>query len=118
MRKVAAQPVVRFIVIFASAIMSFGLIRTLVDTWQKGDVVGKQRSELEAIERQHAELENKLKEATSSSFVEREARNKLGFIKEGETVILMGTPTPEENGPQNSTGTPLSRWEKWWKLFF
>jgi len=118
MRKVVQHPVVRLIVIIACGFVSFGLLRSLLDNWQRGDVVREQRAKLEQVKQEHTKLEERLEEATSASFVEREARNRLGFVKQGETIMLMGTPTPDESTPQTSEGESMSRWQRWWNLFF
>jgi hypothetical protein len=80
--------------------------------------VGQRREVLKQEQEKHSQLSKRLEEATSAAFVEREARNKLGLTKEGETIILMGTPIPGDTEAQNAVQTPLSRWRLWWRLFF
>ena len=118
MMKVVRLPVVRFVVIIVCAFVSFGLIRSLLDNWRKGDQVSVRRAVLSQEQDKNRRLQNKLKEATSASFIEQEARDKLGLAKPGETIILMGTPAPGGDLPQNPGEAPLSRWQRWWKLFF
>lgn len=63
--------------------------------------------EAKKLEEQKEELESGLSETQSESFLEKEAREKLGYKKPGEevTVVL----PPAENTP---TEKPKSFWEK------
>jgi cell division protein FtsB len=112
------HPTVRFFVIVLCALVSFGFIRSLWDTWRLGEQMSERRSVLMAEKKKQEELVNKLKEATSTAFIEREARNKLGLVKEGETILLLGTPVPGDNTPQEQPQIPHSRWQLWLRLFF
>jgi len=116
--KIVHHPTVRILVIMACAFVSFGLIRSLWDTWRRGDQVAQRRAVLKQEQEKNTMLAKQLEEATSSAFVEREARNKLGLAKDGETIVLMGAPASGDIQPQNVSQAPLSRWRLWWKLFF
>ena len=115
---IVRNPTVRLLIVLTCALISFGLIRSLWDTWRRGDQVGQRRAVLKKEQEKHSQLSKRLEEATSAAFVEQEARNKLGLTKDGETIILLGTPVPGDAQPQNTTQAPLSRWQLWWRLFF
>jgi cell division protein FtsB len=110
--------VIRIIVIVVCVFLSIGFVHSLWDTWRGSDQVGARRLVLQQAQKRHNELVNQLQEATSPAFVEKEARNKLGLVKDGETIILMGTPIAGKNQPQDSAQHSFSRWQQWWKLFF
>jgi len=112
------HPTARFLVVGLCVLVSFGLIRSLWDTWRRGDQVAQRREVLKKEQDKNSKLTKQLEVATSAAFIEREARNKLGLAKEGETIVLMGTPIPEDTQPQSTVRTPLSRWQLWWRLFF
>lgn len=67
-------------------------------------------------------LEKQLSETESSQFVDKQLRDKLGFAKEGEVVIVL----PEQNELKKLAPpkiieeeyVPQANWEKWKKLFF
>jgi len=115
---IAKHSTLRLIVIVICAFVSLGFIRSLWDTWRSGDQVSERQLVLKQEREKHDQLVSQLEEATSSAFIEREARNKLGFVKDGETIILMGTPATGDDQTQNLTQPTLSRWQQWWKLFF
>lgn len=65
-----------------------------------------------------SELLKRLREATSSAFVEKQAREKLGLAKEGDTIILLDKSQLTNSNNQFKQNEPKSNWERWWKLFF
>ena len=112
------HPTLRLIVIAICAFVSLGFIRSLWETWRGGDQVSQRQAVLNQEQEKHNQLVRQLEEATSSAFIEREARNKLGLVKDGETIILMTTPAAGGDQTQNTQQPSLSRWQQWWKLFF
>lgn len=115
MRNIGKTKLFRTFVLIVIAIVAIGGIRSIVGIWQKRGIVEERRQVLEAEQRKYSELEIKLQEATSAAFVEETARNKLGLVKPGESVIIMNKATPEANIlPQFEK--PL--WKQWWELFF
>jgi len=74
---------------------------------------------LSNLEEKNRQLQERLKEVKSPEFIEKEAREKLGLAKPGETVYILPPnvaylPRQEENIPKEE----LPNWQKWWKLFF
>ncbi|OGG11818.1 hypothetical protein A2Z00_03775 [Candidatus Gottesmanbacteria bacterium RBG_13_45_10] len=117
MFKVVKHPLVRLTVVLISLIMLVGLLQSLVSLWQKRDMVSERRHVLQETEAENQKLKQKLAEATSAAFIERQARDKLGFVKEGDTVILMNKPAaPGETGAK--TEEQLPNWQRWLRLFF
>ena len=67
-------------------------------------------------EEENRKLKERLAEITSPEFVEREAREKLGYGKEGETLLVL----PNQNSTQYSEKSAQEEgpnWRKWWKLY-
>ncbi len=84
--------------------------------WKAGDVVKQAQNELEEAKAQNQKLERKLAEVQSEEFLEREAREKLGYGKPGEIVVLL----PEENSTKDevlSAKEDIPNWRKWRKLY-
>lgn len=93
------------------------LAHSIYDLWSKKDVIISAQNELEAAQRENQRLKSKLQIATSSGFIEEEARNKLLLVKPGEEQIiippdLIATPTPEIKSDTRPN------YIKWWDLFF
>lgn len=76
---------------------------------------------LHNLQVKNQELKNQLTEVTSPNYIEKQARDKLGLAKEGETLIVI----PEEKIQQvlglqkNNFGIDrLPNWQGWLRLFF
>lgn len=72
--------------------------------------------ELASKRREHAYLRQKLEYVKSEDFIESEAREKLGLVKEGEYIVIAPPATDGSKLTKTSDQTP--NWKKWWKLFF
>lgn len=108
---------IRLIIGIVSLAVSVGLARSIVDHWQKRTVVSERQEALRLEEARNRELVVKLEEATSAAFIEKEAREKLGLVKEGDTIVLLDkSQAPNLNNQTNTENLP--NWKKWWKLFF
>ncbi len=109
--------VIRFIVGILSLVLCVGLFRSLYSQILRKDAVLERKERLLIEQTRNESLKKRLKEATSSAFVEKQAREKLGLVKEGDTVILLDTSAMKEvESVQNEKQE--SNWDKWWKLFF
>ncbi len=107
-----------WIVIAVCMFTSFGLIRTLYDGIQKYGIVTDRQRELEAVQAENQRLKAAVAFADTPEFVEQEARNKLGLVKEGETVVLIGSPAASVSIHSLSEGSNKPNWRLWWELFF
>ena len=108
---------IRFVIGIVSVFVSIGLVRSIVNHWQKGSVVSERQEALEAEQKRNRDLTVKFAEATSAAFIEKEAREKLGLVREGDTVVLLDTSqNPQLNGQAKPDDIP--NWKKWWRLFF
>ncbi len=61
-------------------------------------------------------LKEKLFHVKTNKFVEEEARDKLGMLKNGEFFVIAPTSTPLDQRRIVVDDRP--NWEKWWELFF
>lgn len=84
--------------------------------------VEEEKQKIEKIEADNKKLAIQIAEAQSSEFIENQIRNKLGYARSGETVVIM----PDESivrslAPPETTlqaSLPDPNWVKWKKLFF
>lgn len=114
------NPFIRFVIICIGFFMCVGLTRSIFENLRRTDLVSERQTALNKEEQKNKELQSRLREATSASFIEREARNKLGLVREGDTVVLVGSREQiQDNHQSDQTGSNnMTRWQKWWKLFF
>jgi len=111
---------IRLIVIIGGLVLCVGLVRSLAGNLWKIDQVEERKEVLQKELTKHEELETKLREATSAAFIEKEAREKLGLAREGETIVLMGKKDAADTSGahQNAVDTQATGWKVWWSLFF
>ncbi len=75
---------------------------------------------LHKLEVKNKELKSKLDEIKTPEFIEKEARNKLGLTKEGETLVII----PQEKIDavlgltKKIEEIKLPNWLGWFKVFF
>lgn len=118
MNKFIKNRYVRLVIIAISLFLSIGLLRSIIGNLNRGDVVARRQAVLRNELERNQVLKEKLREATSASFIEGIARNKLGLAKEGETIVLVGDVTPETESKSNTSTLQQSQWTRWWRLFF
>jgi cell division protein FtsB len=85
--------------------------------WKLGDRVPEMQKQVAAAEKENQELATKLDYVKSPEFVEKEARDKLGYGKPGETIIVI----PEQDKIQDTSskiqGETEANWRRWVKLY-
>lgn len=106
----------RFILGLVSLFISVGLVRSIIGHWTKQDIVQTREAALRGEEARKAELERKLIEATGAAFIEKQAREKLGLVRPGDTIVLLEP--SKAAGTENTGEGAISNWERWWRLFF
>lgn len=93
------------------------------DLWslvQKEGEIQKSNLRLEKLELENEQLKRQGQIVQSPEFIEKEAREKLGFAKEGETVLILPENLQEKTGFNQSqvSSQEIPNWEKWRRLFF
>ncbi len=89
---------------------------TIIHLWARRGVVREREQELQGLQKENRELEGSLKEIQGESYVERIARDKLGMVRVGETIVIM--PDREPNSENDKKGESVPNWKKWWRLFY
>jgi cell division protein FtsB len=116
---IVKHPLVRLGFAILCVIVSIGLLRSIIGHLRRTDVVGESRDTLVKEQKRNQELKDRLKEATSAAFIEKQAREKLGMAREGETIVLIDkSQSLRINNQTGISAEKLSNWKRWWKLFF
>jgi len=107
--------IVLFVILFSSFFKSLKRIR-------EGDaLIKKSQIKLEKQEDENKKLEEQVRMVQSDEFVEKQLRNKLGLVREGEIVIVL----PEADIvrklapiiPEEEEAKPKRNYIKWLDLF-
>ncbi len=84
--------------------------------WKSGEQVHLAQSQLQQEQAKNQELKKRLAEVDNPQFIEKEARDKLGYAKEGETILVLPQSSQLEPSFAGATdGRP--NWRKWWDLY-
>lgn len=105
----------KFLFNLGCLLVSIWLAISLVDLEKKKGILASRLFELDQVASKNAQLKEALVQAETPEFIERQARDKLGLVKPGETVIIMNPTNP--TNPTN-TENNLPRWKQWLGLFF
>lgn len=126
--KIIHSRLFRLIVAVGSIVSIIGLSRSIYTVVKKRDIVKERQRVLSNLEAQNRQLETQLEESLSPTFIEREAREKLGMAREGESVVIMDNgkwimlaPSQVEGKnrkTEEKTAENVPNWKKWWRLFF
>lgn len=105
-----------WIVTALSLVISFGLIRSIWEHRGRWTLVDRRKEVLVREQEKNSQLLEKLREATSSTFIEKEAREKLGLARPEDTIVLMAQPEGSASGDKENEAT--TNIQRWWRLFF
>ena len=107
------------IIIVISVIVIIGVIQSIADLYGRREILTGREDTLSALEEKRRDLEDKLKEVQSQEFIEKEAREKLGLVKPGETVVLIDTSViPQNVRKDGKKQSDIPNWKQWRDVFF
>ena len=104
----------------AAVFITWSLIGQIMTTLKSGDRLQEATERLHLLEVKNKELKKRLEEVKTPAFLEEQARDKLGLVRDGETIVII----PEEKLNQVMGVTEkleeikLPNWMGWLKLFF
>ncbi|HLD92468.1 MAG TPA: septum formation initiator family protein [Patescibacteria group bacterium] len=119
------QKLVNIIGLIASVVIFLILVSSLIKSLKRINegkaLVKRNEAKLEKIQKENERLEEQLKIIQSDEFVEKQLRNKLGLVKEGEIVVVL----PEADIvkklspiiPEEEEVKPKPNWQRWIELF-
>ncbi len=94
-----------------------GLIDSIVNLWQKQDVLTSAQKQLQQQQLENAKLKGELSYVQTPQFIDQTAHNKLFLVKPGEEQVFL--PQDITSQPQSQPQTQnIPNWQKWVNLFF
>lgn len=106
------------ITIVASIFIINNLVRSIYNLWHKKDLITKAKIELIRQQQENRKLKSELSYVETKEFIEKEARNKLLWVKEGEQQVLIPQDLIKLSKQSEQGNKDEPNWEKWIKLFF
>lgn len=113
-KKISLALIILFISLFA-----YTLITRTMEAVKSGERLSQSADLVYNLEARNKNLRKKLSEVQSQTYIEEEVRNKLGFVRKGETIVVI----PEEKlklvlGASPPAEVRLPNWLGWLKVFF
>ena len=109
---------VKLLFLIVGVLLIVGLAGSSYRLWNKRDIVAERQAVLAQLEAANRQLQKALQDAQSEGFVERMAREKLGLVKEGETIVIMKNEKLKMTNEEQEVEENSPNWKKWWGLFF
>jgi cell division protein FtsB len=112
--------IVKITLITACALIIAGQIQSVADLAGRKSLLTRRETELAELKKEQSRLKKQALDVETPEFIEREARDKLGMGRDGETIVLMPSPaldtpaTVVEAAPDDT----LPTWQRWVRLFF
>lgn len=106
--------------IIAAVFIIYNLIIQILDALKSGERLSTGAESLYKLEAKNKELKKRLLQIKSPEFIEKEARNKLGLGKQGETLVIIPDEKIKEvlQASASAKEARLPNWLGWWKVFF
>ena len=105
-----------FVILFL--VVLFGLAKGTVKNYQVDSEIVELQKDISQLEKQNQEFKQLVNYLETDSFVEQEAKLKMGYKKPGENLVII---PQEETTEQNiifNEYQQLSNPAKWWAYFF
>lgn len=105
------------------ALIILHLSKNLWGFYQASKRISREEEKIAKLVKENEELKGKLRYLRAEEFVEREARDKLGLSKEGETVVVIDEEvlgkgsTRREGITSRESKESLPVWREWVRLF-
>lgn len=100
----------------------FALSKEIIRRHQIDKEIESMQKEVEKLEDKNNELSNLTDYYNTEAFKEKEARKKLGLVKEGEKSVALPesrkNTTSEESIKEQEQKSNLTNSQKWWNYFF
>jgi len=106
-----------FMAMLVGVILAVNSAKRIHSFSQTSQKVQEAEDRLLELRKENEALKNELKYKESGEFAEKEIRDKLGLVKEGEAIVVI----PQESDSQTQeSGKEDTRpnWQKWKDLFF
>ncbi len=96
----------------------FALAKGTIRSYKVSSDIQELQDEIDQLERQNQEFEQLVDYLKSETFVEQEAKLKLGYKKSGENLVIIPQEELSEETKEENEYQELSNPAKWWAYFF
>lgn len=101
------------------------LLGSLVQAWSNNQLsqnLQQAQQRVQQMQREHTNLEQQAKQYQDPYVIESEARQQLGYARQGEhVVVVVGSNNqnqPQQTASSSNKPAPQGFWQAWWDMFF
>lgn len=113
MRKLVAIGILLFAVY-----LTISLGGSIWNLWKKRGELDIARSKVDNLKQENNRLQSELEYVQSEEFVERQAREKLNYVKPGEAIVVIPDSVLKAATASAAPTPPSPNWQQWLRLFF
>ncbi|OGG08732.1 hypothetical protein A2154_03930 [Candidatus Gottesmanbacteria bacterium RBG_16_43_7] len=114
--KILKNPLFSFFYLTIGLLLIVNLLRSIYEQSTRKNLVTERIEAQEKVRQENIRLKREIEKSQQPFFIETQARDALGLVKPGETMVIM---TPSEATAAGETEVKESvPWRAWWKLFF
>lgn len=110
------KKILPFIIVFLLLLLIKNITLSIIKLQKNSHIVYSLKQQEEKEKKREQFLKERFYYVKTDEFVENEAREKLGMVKEGEKIVL--APPMTKNAQKTEPQQNDSNWTKWRKLFF
>lgn len=110
------KKIVAFVVIIFLLVIIKNILSSIVELNNNSQIVTRLQNEEISEKKKGQFLKERLYYVKTQEFIEKQARERLGMVKEGEYLVLAPPATSSIKTIEIKDTTP--NWKKWWQLFF
>ena len=128
LKKILCSKFCIFLLLLAFIWLGLSLSKIVYKRYQLNEEIENLKTEIEKMDKKEQELTKFISYLDSSTYLEREAREKLNLKKEGENVLMVSESELENESSSvvsqqasignNKSEIIESNLIKWWKFFF
>lgn len=102
-------------------LLAFSIVRNIGGAGRVEAEIEAERAKVEKMKEDNKKLQEEIAQSQGDAFVEKQIRDKLGLVKEGDVIVVLpdsdvlrqlAPQSPEENDT-----LPEANWKRWLKLF-
>ena len=113
---VNTKTIIPIIIILILLFIIRNIINSIMTLSENSHIVTTLKLQEQKDKNQQQFLKQQLYFVNTPSYIENQAREKLGMVKQGEHIVLAPLPIQNSTIIKKTNKTP--NWQKWWKLFF
>lgn len=110
-----------YILIFFLLMFVLSLVRNVSRTRKAYTKISEEEARVNKLREENQNLQKKLEEIKSPEYIEKQIRNNLGLVKEGEIVVILpDAETLRSLAPKDEVEEevlPDANWKRWLNLF-